>query len=134
MAATITTFKLIPAHLAQQIADQIDQPGTTPMIEARIFGLLVDAGYTPEEIGPMTGVHWARVFNRLALRKLIKDAQGMVDRGAISGDSGYYIAQLRPEGQAGMLARIRKGEFATENDLRCAALDIQDTEEAAIPA
>ncbi|MDQ1018884.1 hypothetical protein [Streptomyces afghaniensis] len=132
--ATVTTFKLIPAALAQQIADQIDQVGSTPMVEARIFGLLVDAGYTPEEIGPMVGMHWARVFNRLALRKLSRDGQGMVDRGALSGDSGYYIAQLSPAGQAGMLTRIRKGEFATENDLQCAALDIQDAEEAAIPA
>lgn len=132
--AAVTTSKLIPARLAQQIADQIDQVGVTPMIEARIFGLLVDAGYTPEEIGPMVGVHWARVFNRLALRKLSSDAQGMVDRGALSGDSGYYIAQLSPQAQASMLTRIRNGEFATENDLQCASLDIQDAEEAAIPA
>ncbi|MFF3654927.1 hypothetical protein [Streptomyces olivochromogenes] len=132
--ATVTTSKLIPARLAQQIADQIDQVGATPMIEARIFGLLVDGGYTPEEIGPMVGVHWARVFNRLALRKLSGDAQGMVDRGALSGDSGYCIAQLSPQAQASMLTRIRNGEFATENDLQCASLDIQDAEEAAIPA
>ncbi|MEU1853919.1 hypothetical protein ABZ499_32850 [Streptomyces sp. NPDC019990] len=129
--AAITTFKLIPTHLAQQIADQIDQSGTTPMIEARIFGLLADSGYTPEEIGPMAGVHWARVLNRLALRKLSTDAQGMVDRGALSGESGYYIAQLSPKGQAGMLARIRNREFATDNDIQCAALDIQDAEQAA---
>lgn len=132
--ATIATSKLIPARLAQQIADQIDQLGATPMVEARIFGLLADAGYTPEEIGPMVGMHWARILNRLALRNLSRDAQGMVDRGALSGDSGYYIAQLSPAGQAGILARIRKGEFATENDLQCAALDVQDAEEAAIPA
>ncbi|QNT94906.1 hypothetical protein HEP81_04633 [Streptomyces griseofuscus] len=126
--------KVIPIEIAQQIANQIDQAHGTPMVEARIYGLLADAGYTAEEIGPMTRVHWARVLNRLALRKLSAGAQAMVDHGALSGDSGYHIAQLGPEGQAGMLARIRNGEFATDNDLQCAALDIQGDEEAAIPA
>ncbi|MFD0209133.1 hypothetical protein ACFVH9_08345 [Streptomyces hirsutus] len=128
------TGKIIPTRLAQQVADQIVQLGATPMVEARIFGLLVDAGYTPEEIGPMAGVHWARVFHRLALRKLSSDGQDMVDRGALSGETGYYVAQLSLVGQVGMLARIRNGEFADENAAQCAALDIQDAEEAAIPA
>ncbi|MGY3199747.1 hypothetical protein [Streptomyces sp. TE5632] len=125
------TAKLLPARLAQQIADQINQPGVTPTTAARIFGLLIDAGYTAEEIGPMAGVHWARVFNRLALRNLSSDGQSMVDSGALSCESGYYVAQLSPQGQADMLTRIRNGEFATENYIQCAALDVQDAEEAA---
>ncbi|PWI15999.1 hypothetical protein DI272_18885 [Streptomyces sp. Act143] len=113
MTAATTTVKVLPADLAQKVADQATVEGVTPMQEAGIFNALRTAGYSNDEIGEMTGHRACFVGWRLDLLTLCELGQLTLEAGKLPVNLAGYIAKLGPVNQGVMLTRWELGQFAT---------------------
>jgi ParB-like chromosome segregation protein Spo0J len=113
MATTTDTAKLVPAEVAQQIADQAAAPDVTPLTETRVFNLLAAASYTDEEIGEMTGRRACYVGWRLDLLKLSQSGQDALNSGDLPINLAWHIARLSGPNQNLMVARWARGEFSS---------------------
>ncbi|NDK24678.1 hypothetical protein FSY75_09355 [Streptomyces sp. TR1341] len=126
--------KLIPAELAQQIADQAAVLDAAPLIEARVFHLLTIAGYAAEEIGELTGRRACYVGWRLDLLNLGQAGQDLLDAGDLPLNLAWSIARLSEPNQTLMLARWTRGEFSGSRHAERYAESIYRDENAGLSA
>ncbi|MET9321968.1 hypothetical protein ABZX75_17500 [Streptomyces sp. NPDC003038] len=122
------TDKLIPAELAQQIADQATIPGISPIREAHVFNLLAMAGYTNPDIGSMIGRRASYVGWRLDLLQLTPAGQAALEGDRLPANLAWHIALLSEPNQFLMLVRWARGEFSSARHAERYARAIGDDE------
>lgn len=121
--------KLIPAVAAQVIAEQVNEPGTRPLREARIYRLLTENGYQGPEIAEMAGKTPMKITIRMELLALGEAGQGALDGGTIPVGLAWYIARLSAANQRVMLTRWARGDFADAHEASDVAVEIYNDEQ-----
>jgi len=99
-----------------QLIENLQREGLDPLEEARAYYSLLEGGFTEEQIGERIGKHYSHVAQRLALLKLIKDAEVALLARKISTTQALMMARLQPADQKRsleMLARWPTGGMTT---------------------
>jgi len=120
--------KLMPAVAAQVIAEQVNEPGTRPLREARIYRLLTDAGYPAAEIAEMASKTPMKITIRMELLALGEAGQAALDSGTIPVGLAWYIARLSAPNQQLVLTRWTRGDYADAHEASDAAVAIYNDE------
>ncbi|MFF4292121.1 hypothetical protein ACFY0N_00525 [Streptomyces vinaceus] len=117
-----TTLPTIPLSAAQAIADHSQAADVNPIEQAKLYKLIVDAGYSPTEVTHMVGKkHVPAITERIALLDLTAANQARVADGTLPVGLAWYIARLSRDGQGYMTVRWTRGEFTDIRDAELAA-------------
>ncbi|MFJ6561931.1 hypothetical protein ACIQMV_19135 [Streptomyces sp. NPDC091412] len=105
------TAKLLPAHLAQAIAQEAVKHEAAPLREGQVYAVLVAAGYAAKEIAELAGADWNRVDLRLAPLDLVEEGKGALEQELLPVGLASYVARLSEPNQRLMLVRWLRGDF-----------------------